>query len=521
MTCSRSGYLSLALVQIDLYFQAVRNVNDLTCMSVPSKYLAIGDFHAYYSGALKAPYLTVFVGGNHEASNYLSELFYGGWVAPNIYYLGAANVIRCGPLRIVGLSGIWKGYSYKKSHYERIPYNQDDVKSVYHVREIDVRKLMQVRTQVDLGISHDWPRDVEWKGDWRQLFRCKPGFEEEAKAHQLGSVGAKYVMDRLRPKHWFAAHMHAKFAAVVKYETGNAAGKGNPTISTQELQLTNGGQNSDEIAIDIDGDDAGAQNGDSKSPPAAIQNDDEINLEIDADEAAPALAQHNGSITVEKDVRALLPESFLRPEMSEKKSEPTSIPVEITNTTTQFLALDKCLPKRHFLQLLEIEPIGGGGNPEPKHRLTYDKEWLAISRVFAPDLTFGDPTARMPEDKGEAHYARMIEAQERWVEDNLVKKNLMNVPQNFAMTAPPYDLAQGINNRQQPREYTNPQTAAYCKMLEIAIPFDASEEDREERWRRGPAGGVSGRGGRGRAGSRGGNRGRGRGGGRGGGRGYR
>lgn len=32
--------------------------------------------------------MTIFIGGNHEASNHLQELPYGGWVAPNIYYLG-------------------------------------------------------------------------------------------------------------------------------------------------------------------------------------------------------------------------------------------------------------------------------------------------------------------------------------------------------------------------------------------------------------------------------------------------
>jgi len=42
----------------------------------------------YYSGEKTAPVLTIFIGGNHEASNYLQELPYGGWVAPNIYYLG-------------------------------------------------------------------------------------------------------------------------------------------------------------------------------------------------------------------------------------------------------------------------------------------------------------------------------------------------------------------------------------------------------------------------------------------------
>ena len=50
----------------------------------------------YYSGEKKAPYLTVFIGGNHEASNYLQELPYGGWVAPNIYYMGmiSASIVR-------------------------------------------------------------------------------------------------------------------------------------------------------------------------------------------------------------------------------------------------------------------------------------------------------------------------------------------------------------------------------------------------------------------------------------------
>ena len=42
----------------------------------------------YYSGEKVAPVLTIFIGGNHEASNYLQELPYGGWVAPKIYYMG-------------------------------------------------------------------------------------------------------------------------------------------------------------------------------------------------------------------------------------------------------------------------------------------------------------------------------------------------------------------------------------------------------------------------------------------------
>ena len=52
------------------------------------------------------------VGGNHEASNYLWELYYGGWAAPNIYFLGYAGVVQFGGLRIAGLSGIYKDQHY-------------------------------------------------------------------------------------------------------------------------------------------------------------------------------------------------------------------------------------------------------------------------------------------------------------------------------------------------------------------------------------------------------------------------
>ncbi len=44
---------------------------------------------------------------------------YGGWVAPNIYYLGYGGVVDIGGLRIAGLSGIYKKYNYLKGNYFR------------------------------------------------------------------------------------------------------------------------------------------------------------------------------------------------------------------------------------------------------------------------------------------------------------------------------------------------------------------------------------------------------------------
>nr|XP_020668592.1 lariat debranching enzyme isoform X2 [Pogona vitticeps] len=124
-------------------FQAVRNAGDLRCMAVPAKYRQLGEFARYYSGEKKAPVLTIFIGGNHEASNHLQELPYGGWVAPNIYYLGYAGVVKYRGVRIGGLSGIFKSHDYRKGHFECPPYNQHTVRSVYHVRNIEVFKLKQ------------------------------------------------------------------------------------------------------------------------------------------------------------------------------------------------------------------------------------------------------------------------------------------------------------------------------------------------------------------------------------------
>ena len=66
-------------IRIDLLlccgdFQSVRDYADLECMACPPKYRALNTFYKYYTGEARAPCLTIFIGGNHEASNYLVEL---------------------------------------------------------------------------------------------------------------------------------------------------------------------------------------------------------------------------------------------------------------------------------------------------------------------------------------------------------------------------------------------------------------------------------------------------------------
>ena len=68
---------------------------------------------------------------------------------------------------------LWPG------HYERPPYNESTIRSVYHVREYDVHKLMQIEEPIDIFLSHDWPRGITDYGNCKELVRHKQYFEKE------------------------------------------------------------------------------------------------------------------------------------------------------------------------------------------------------------------------------------------------------------------------------------------------------------------------------------------------------
>ncbi|OQE00718.1 hypothetical protein PENVUL_c047G07119 [Penicillium vulpinum] len=664
---TEKGWGSVDIVIIGGDFQALRNANDATCLSVPDKFKQIGDFHEYYSGARTAPYLTLFIGGNHEASNHLSELYYGGWVAPKIFFMGAANIMRLGPLRISGMSGIWKGYDYRKAHYERLPYNRDDVSSIYHIRELDVRKLLQVRTQVDIGLSHDWPKGVEKLGDYGTLFRKKSGFKADSDSGKLGSVAAREALNHLRPAYWLSAHLHVRFTAKVPHNPPRA--KSNPlsprsppvdvvdakkdspvsrsnlntstlaghqllgtaigdehtrikawnafgatarraekerhdqemfmqmirarqpqvprNITFHETSKIGGGpvqtcirgadgekiesapvddeqiKDHDKVsegnsAVDIPLEEVLTQQGSSfvettesvrttkltktttdvkmtdevadnmdkisistspssapsvKSPPAekALPKAD-ISLNW-SDDRTPDTWWNDGVddrvCAVETELPASLGQSSLSKPVSNRPAPYLPAPEKIQNLATQFLTLDK--PHNHddFVELLEIEPISeqGGAAIESPLRLQYDKEWLAILRAFADELEFGGPpNVPVPPHKGYEFYQQRIIEEEEWVEENIVKAGLLDVPTDFVLTAPIYDPGVSINTQEQPKEYTNPQTSAFCKLIGIENKFDMSEEERQARMAAGPRveaprhfqGNRGGRGGRGR-----------------------
>jgi lariat debranching enzyme len=336
-------------------FQSVRNENDLKSLNVPQKFRSMNTFWKYYSGEKVAPFPTIFIGGNHEASNYLWELYYGGWAAPNIYFLGFAGVIKFGNIRIGGLSGIYKARDYHLGHFEREPYDANEIRSVYHVREFDVHKLMQVEEPLDIFLSHDWPIGVTDHGNWKALVRQKPHFEQEVQDKTLGSKAAAELLEKLRPPYWFSAHLHCKFAALVQHD-------------------------------------------------------------------------HGGPVT-------------------------------------KFLALDKCLPGRKFLQVVEIE-----SGPGP-YEIQYDEEWLAITRAFnsmipltAKRTNFGSVAIDMSESR-------------QWVKNRMQTRGAKTF--DFTRTAPCHDPSHRSTNGSSSGQYINPQTKALLQFLELPYLLDNTKDRRE------------------------------------------
>ncbi|CRH01683.1 RNA lariat debranching enzyme, putative [Plasmodium relictum] len=196
-------------------FECVRNSVDNECLNVPNKYKKEeNDFKDYYTGKKKAKVLTIFVGGNHEAMNVLKQLYYGGWVAPNIYFLGYSNVHNINNLRIGNLSGIYKKYNYYKKYCEWYPYNELTKVSAYHIRKYEIEKLKLIKEKMDIVITHDWPNNIEKHGDINDLLRRKYHFQSDIYNNTLGNPHTEILLNKLKPQFWFASHLHVKYSAI-------------------------------------------------------------------------------------------------------------------------------------------------------------------------------------------------------------------------------------------------------------------------------------------------------------------
>ena len=190
-------------------FESMRNKNDLQFLSCPEKYREMGDFYKYYNKELIAPYLTIFIGGNHEASNYLEQNYYGGWVAPNIYYLGRSGLINVKGIRIGGVSGIYNKYDYFRGNFEK---NENEIKgdrkTIFHLREFEIAKMSHIKNKIDILMTHDWPTNLVSDEDKDYVFKKKPHFKNDIIEGTLGSFPGEFLLKFLQPKYFICGHMH-------------------------------------------------------------------------------------------------------------------------------------------------------------------------------------------------------------------------------------------------------------------------------------------------------------------------
>lgn len=411
-------------------FQSLRNFADFHSFAVPPKYRSLGSFHEYYAGTKLAPILTLFIGGNHEASQPLQELCYGGWVAPNIYYMGASSVVQFQGLRIGGISGIYAPHNYQKGSFERPPYPRNTIKSVYHTRNVPVYRMESMAggsKPLDIMISHDWPRGIEQHGNTDALISKKKHFRAEIARNDLGSPSNERLLSILKPKWWFSAHLHVKFLATVHHSE-----------TTEGSLVRNQGKTSKDELV-----------------PSQVLQQNELSKKGEDEREEPTT-------------------TFVSPE-----TEGCSSVDDLTDQMTRFLSLDKCLPRRHYISILHVDVPG---DKKEDNKIEYDTEWLAVlKKTHELTKTTPDPVV-VPEERATA-----TEEEVQWIRDRFDGE--MEIPLSaFEQTVPPHTGSTRVPHQDRlPPPYPlmgNPQTDRLLQKLELAhittVPYVRAGEDDNE-----------------------------------------
>ncbi len=461
-------------------FQSLRNPADFHSTSIPPKYQDLGTFPKYYSGESVAPILTIFIGGNHEAGQPLRELYYGGWVAPRIYYLGACGVVSYRGIRIGGISGIYKSFDYTMGHHERFPLDRRAVKSIYHVRNVDVERAKRLAksSPLDVFVSHDWPQGIEQHGNTSELIRRKPYFRDEIERNDLGSPANRDILNTIQPKHWFSAHLHVMFHATVvhgKQEQSNSnSSNNNPSKSDKPSNLSP----TSSLLTPSQATKTTKTEDTKLSPPDSTD-------QRGSTDATPTATQFHG---MESSTQKCIPSMDDDENMEMNKIE------DLTEQMTKFFALDKCLPRRKFLSILNIRvpeakdtPTGSkeGSTESKEYHLEYDPEWLAILKNTHHWTQTEHRHVSIPpyleEDSNQYHSVDWIKERfreaTRNVETTSSSSTGLEIPRDFVPTVP-YHTDEAFQSRRVPPlpVMGNPQTDRLLQVLELdhvlTVPYD-------------------------------------------------
>lgn len=222
-------------------------------------------------------------------------------------------------------------------------------------------------------LSHDWPDQIWEYGNKEQLLRFKPYFRDDMENGKMGSGPCFDLLTTLRPRNWYAAHLHCRFDANVPHEN---------------------------------------------------------------------------------------------------------------NEFTRFVALDKCLPNRKFLDFLTIgddEQDTPSTDVNALPVIEYDLEWLTVLHLTNNLLNVSSKNTKLPLQPGpddpEDNVQRYEFTPTKEEMDAVLKKfnGDLKIPKNFAQTVQAYNPQRDGRNFKNLNERItvelNPQTTAFCAKLGLDDPL--------------------------------------------------
>lgn len=297
-------------------FQSIRDGQDFKSIAIPPKYQRLGDFISYYNNEIEAPVPTIFIGGNHESMRHLMLLPHGGYVAKNIFYMGYSNVIWFKGIRIGSLSGIWKEWDFNKQRPDWNDLENNNWKA-------NIRNLYHVRIS-DIAplfmIKHRI--DIMLSHDWPNGVVYHGDTKHLLKLKPFfeqdikeGKLGSPVTWQLLRDlqPQWWLS-AHLHVRFMASIKH-NKRSHEPPNKSTSKTK----------------------------------KNNNEIDLDLSSDED-----ERSGIMNCQEEN-----------EYDSKYGE------------TRFLALDKCLPRRRWLEILEIEPDTSHASwKDENHRMFWDPEFI-------------------------------------------------------------------------------------------------------------------------------------------------
>ncbi|XP_042299868.1 lariat debranching enzyme-like, partial [Sceloporus undulatus] len=142
--------------------------------------------------------------------------------------------------------------------------------------------------------------------------------------------------------------------------------------------------------------------------------------------------------------------------------------------TTKFLALDKCLPHRDFMQIVEIPH-----DPNASNHLEYDPEWIAVLKATNSLINVSANSWNMPENNG-LHAKWDYSVSEEDIREVLEEANHdLQVPHNFSATVACYDGNMSQQNT-EPIHRINPQTTEFCARFGLTDINDKIQQLKED-----------------------------------------